>query len=64
MNSSLKYVKDWWRGYSDADRLSAMAKMSGDKSPGGLIYVTEREMRALADEQREAIKQWQIRERG
>jgi hypothetical protein len=58
------WLRDWWRGYSESDRLSVLAKMSGDKRPGAVIPVTRRELRALLDERNEATRQWQQRVRG
>lgn len=40
-------IRDWWRGYSDADIASAAQKMRGPHRPGGILRVTNRELRAI-----------------
>ena len=48
--SSLKdFIRDWWRGYSDADVASVCRKMSENSRLGAVIPITERESKALRD---------------
>ena len=43
------WLRDWWRGYSDADVMTLLAKMEKGKSmkPGSVIELTNREARAM-----------------
>lgn len=46
----MKRLRDWWRGYTDADIASVEAKLSVDPAgPGRVTWVTDAEMRALRD---------------
>lgn len=48
MTDKLKIMlRDWWRGFTDADRQSAIGKTYGPHQPGGIIPVTHAELRAL-----------------
>lgn len=42
-------IRDWWRGYSDADIASLRAKFEANRRPYAVIPVTNAEMRALND---------------
>lgn len=45
----MKWLRDWWRGWSDDDLESVLRKVEyKDAKPGGLIPVTHRELRAHA----------------
>lgn len=47
----LAWLRVWWRGYADGDLASARAKLAtANRAPGGLTYLTRREMRALISE--------------
>lgn len=40
-------IRDWWRGYSDADRESYLRKTApGRYPPGSIVRVTRRELRS------------------
>ena len=41
-----EFLRDWWRGYSDADIASAAEKMSKQVGPGQWTEVTDREFKA------------------
>jgi hypothetical protein len=42
-----RWMRDWWRGWSDADLENVLQKlMQGSVKPGGIIYVTHSELRA------------------
>jgi hypothetical protein len=42
-------LRDWWRGYSDADRESYLRRMNPVyRAPGSIIRLTRREMKAGA----------------
>ena len=43
-------IRDWWRGYSEADVDSLLAKLQGERRPYAIIPITAREMRAICDE--------------
>jgi len=43
-------IKDFFRGYSEADIISATDKLTGDFEPHSYIPVTTREMKAIAGE--------------
>jgi len=50
MASTLKdFIRDWWRGYSQADLDSYRAKMAEPTWLGKVIPVTKRELRAMMD---------------
>lgn len=50
-------IRDWWRGYSDADAQSWGAKYEGPFYPGRVFRLTEAEHRAkTAWEKAEAAK--------
>lgn len=40
-------LRDFWRGYSDADAISLRAKLCAPGMPGGVTWISNREMRAL-----------------
>jgi hypothetical protein len=42
-------LRDWWRGYSEADVLSVCAKLKRETRPGAVIPITQREEKALRD---------------
>jgi hypothetical protein len=43
-------IKDFFRGYSEADIISATNKLTGDFEPHNYIPVTSREVKAIAGE--------------
>jgi len=49
LNTAMRWLRDWWRGYSEADVLSVCAKMTNDARPGAVIPITTREQKALRD---------------
>ena len=51
MNKLKDKLKDWWRGYSKDDIVSATEKINGKPTPGGLILMTNREFKAMCKEQ-------------
>lgn len=40
-------IRDWWRGYSDADVLTLRHKLTGTHKPGSIVYLTTGEMAAM-----------------
>lgn len=41
-------LRDWWRGYTDADMESARAIFARTYPPGAFIEISQGEMRAIA----------------
>lgn len=44
----MKWLRDWWRGWSDEDLASILRKVERNKEmrPGEIMPVTQRELRA------------------
>jgi hypothetical protein len=44
-----RWLRDWWRGWSDADLARVKAKIGyfGDHQPQVFMLITDREMRAF-----------------
>jgi hypothetical protein len=42
-----RWIRDWWRGWSELDLARAIVKVEFHNRPGEIIPVTERELRAL-----------------
>lgn len=51
-----QWLRDWWRGYSDADVRNVAAKMRvAFREPGGVTPMTRAELRAHIDLLRGAV---------
>lgn len=52
-----RWLRDWWRGYSDADQERAVLKIAhGDNRPGSMIPLSCAEMRAYVAFYREKLR--------
>lgn len=43
----IRKIRDWWRGYSDADVQTMRAKLSGKYKAGEIVWLTPGEMAAM-----------------
>jgi hypothetical protein len=52
LNAAKAWLRDFWRGYSEADVDSVIAKLKAETRPGAIVLVTRRELRAAVMEPR------------
>lgn len=59
MRTIIQRVRDYFRGYSDADMTNAIKKTSGPRRPGQWIELTNAELKALVEHsQKHPLRPW------
>jgi hypothetical protein len=51
-NTVYTRLRDWWRGYSEADVESVRNKIHANRIPGTIIPITAREQKAISSDAR------------